>query len=103
MAVQTLDHIDIIDVQGRTVQGNLVVYPKTESHIIVPMAWTQDSRELIVLPSEIPLFVGGVTLDRQIWRYPINGGHGIEIKLNPPVVYDAYAVSPNGSWIVYFM
>src|SRR5688572_796501 len=53
VAVQTLDHIDIIDVQGRIIQGNLVVYPKDASHIVVPMAWPQDSSELMILPSEI--------------------------------------------------
>lgn len=100
VAVQTPDHIDIIDVQGRIIQGNLVVYSKAASHIVVPMAWTQDSRELIVLPSEIPLDAG-VPAVRTIWRYPLDGSPGIEIKLTPAPVYDYYAVSPDGNWIVY--
>ena len=100
VAVQTPDHIDIIDVQGRIIQGNLVVYTKAASHIVVPMAWTQDSRELIVLPSEIPLDVG-VPAVRTIWRYPLDGSPGIEVKLTPAPVYDYYAISRDGNWIVY--
>jgi hypothetical protein len=100
VAVQTLDHIDIIDVQGQIVQHNLVTYSKTEGHVMVPMYWTTDSRELIVLPSEIPLFAG-VPAVRTVWRYPLDGSSGIEIKINPSPVYDAYAVSPDGNWIAY--
>ena len=101
VAVQTLDHIDVIDVQGQMIHHNLVTYTKSEAHIVVPMSWTSDSKELIILPSEIPLFVGGVPIVRNIWRYPVNGGSGTEIKITPPVVYYAYAVSPDGNWIAY--
>jgi len=101
VAVQTLDHIDIIDVQGRILRGNLVKYSKAEEHVIVPMVWTSDSQELIVLPSDIPLFAG-VPVERNIWRYPVLAGSGAEIKLTPPVVYNVYAVSPDGNWIAYF-
>jgi len=100
VAVQTLDHIDVLDMQGRIVYRNLVTYPKTEAHVVVPMAWTPDSKELIVLPSEIPLFAG-VTVNRTVWRYSLDGTSGIEVKLNPNPTYDAYAISPDGNWIVY--
>jgi Tol biopolymer transport system component len=100
VAVQTLDHIDVIDTQGRVIHRNLVTHDKTEAHVIVPMAWTPDSKELIILPSEIPLFAG-IRVIRTIWRYPVDGGSGTEIKLTPPVEYDAYAVSPDGNWIAY--
>jgi hypothetical protein len=101
VAVQTLDHIDVIDVQGQMIHRNLVTYTKSEAHVVVPMSWTSDSQELIILPSEIPLFVGGVPIVRNIWRYPLDGSSGIEIKLTPSPVYNSYAVSPDGNWIVY--
>lgn len=101
IAVQTLDHIDVIDVEGQGIHHNLVTYKKIESHIIVPMSWTQDSKELIILPSEVPLFAAGATVTRTVWRYPINGDPSTQIKLNPPPVYDTYSVSPDGNWIAY--
>jgi WD40-like Beta Propeller Repeat len=100
IAVQTLDHIDVIDVQGQNIRRNLETYTKSEGHVLVPMYWTTDSRELIILPSGIPLFAG-VTVVRTVWRYPMSGGPGIEIKLDPSPVWDAYTVSPDGNWIAY--
>jgi len=100
IAVQTLDHIDIIDVQGQIIHRNLVTYDKTEAHVIIPMSWTIDAQELIILPSDIPL-MAGVPVARDIWRYRVNSGLGTQIKLTPPVTYDKYAVSPDGNWIAY--
>ncbi len=96
-----LDHIEVRDIQGRILLRNLVTYPADEAHIQVPMYWTKDSKELIVLPSDIALFTGGVPIVRTIWRYSLDGGSGEEIPLYPPPLYDEYAVSPDGNWIVY--
>jgi hypothetical protein len=88
-------------VDGQLVKGNLVTYDKTEAHIVIPMAWTQDSTELIILPSGIPLFAGGVTVERTIRRYPVDSSPSIETYLTPPPIFDFFAISPDGNWIVY--
>jgi Tol biopolymer transport system component len=101
IAIQTLDHIDVIDTQGQMVYQNLVTYDKTEAHVVIPMHWTLDSKELIILPSEIPESSGGDSFVRSIWRYAVNGGMRTEIKLTPEVVFNYYSISPDGNWIAY--
>jgi hypothetical protein len=101
IAVQTLDHIDVIDIQGQMVYQNLVTYEKTEAHVVIPMSWTLDSKELIILPSEIPESSGGDSIVRSIWRYAVNGGRRTKIKLMPEIVFNYYSISPDGNWIAY--
>lgn len=101
IAVQTLDHIDVIDTQGQVVYQNLMTYDKTEAHVVIPMNWTLDSKELIILPSEIPESIGGDSIVRSIWRYAVNGGMRTEIKLTPEVFFNYYSISPDGNWIAY--
>jgi len=100
IAVQTADHIDVIDVQGSIIHHNLVIYPADEAHFWIPMFWVQDSSELIVLPSDIPQGTG-YPVSRTIWRYSLDGSLGNEIHVNPAPVYNAYTISPDGKWIVY--
>ena len=101
VALQMPDHIEVINIQGQMVQRALVTYPADEAHSVIPMYWTKDSSELIILPSEIPLMAGGVPIVRTVWRYKMDGSAGIEIPLTPPPLYDEYAVSPDGNWIVF--
>ncbi len=101
VALQMPDHIEVVNLQGQVVQRDLVTYPADEAHSVIPMYWTKDSSELIILPSEIALMAGGVPIVRTVWRYKIDGSAGIEIPLTPPPLYDDYAVSPDGNWIVY--
>lgn len=101
VAIQGPDHIEVINLNGQAVQPNLVTYLADEAHSYIPMYWTRDSRELIILPSEIPLLAGGVPIVRAVWRYSVDDGRGTEIPLIPPPLYDEYAISPDGNWIVY--
>lgn len=101
IAIQALDHIDVIDTQGQMVYQNLVTYDKTEAHVVIPMYWALDSQELIILPSEIPESSGGDSIVRSIWRYAVNGGARTEIRLTPEVFFNYYSISPDGNWIAY--
>ena len=38
---------------------------------------------------------------RTVWRYPLDGRPGVEIKLDPPPSGTAFSVSPDGNWIAY--
>jgi Tol biopolymer transport system component len=100
IALQMPDHIQVINIQGQVVQQALVTYPADEAHSVIPMYWTKDSSELIILPSEIPL-MSAEPIVRTVWRYKMDGSAGIKIPLTPPPLYDEYAVSPDGNWIVY--
>jgi len=101
VALQMPDHIEVINIQGQVVQRALVTYPADEAHSVIPMYWTKDSSELIILPSEFALMAGGIPTVRTVWRYKMDGSAGIEIPLTPPPLYDDYAISPDGNWIVY--
>ncbi len=101
IAIQMPDHIDVIDLQGQIVHQNLVTYPADNAHAEVPMAWMPDSKELIVLPSDIDPLTGGIPVLRHVWRYSLNGSAGMEIRLDPPPWNDAFSISPDGKWIAY--
>lgn len=103
IAVQTVDHIDVIDMQGQSIYRNLVTHAPIDDYYGIwwaKMFWTSNSSELIVVPTDIPPGTGYAMLST-VWRYSLNSGAGIEIKLNPTPVYDAYAVSPDGNWLAY--
>jgi len=111
IAVQTSAHIDVIDLQGR-IHLNLVSYSYDDydcvfyGYICAPMSWTQDSSELIVVQpiplSEIP--TNRVNpLARTVWRYPLDGRPGVEIRLNITPGGEALSVSPDGNWIAYLL
>jgi dipeptidyl aminopeptidase/acylaminoacyl peptidase len=104
IAIQTPDHIEVITTQGQTVRRNLLTYPANDDYRGIPMSWTKDSRELIVVPpipvSEIPDNKILPVL-RTVWRYALDGRPGVEIRLNPPPVGEALSISPDGSWIAY--
>lgn len=110
IAVQTLEHIDVIDIHGQIIRHNLASYSYDNydcafyGYICAPMSWTQDSKELIVVQpiplSEMPTNKGHPLLCT-VWRYPVDGRSGIEIRLNPPPMGEAFSVSPDGNWIAY--
>jgi dipeptidyl aminopeptidase/acylaminoacyl peptidase len=106
VAVQAPDRIDVITIQGQIVYQTPFTYPEEGIYAVaIPMTWTQDSRELFVVPpipvSEIP-GNRGFPLLRTIWRYSLDENSGVEIRLDPPPVgYQGFRISPDGNWIVY--
>lgn len=105
IAVETLDHIEVINTQGQPIHRNLVTYPTVDDYYGLdwaPMFWTRDSRELIVVqPAAFDEFSGVNATARSVWRYSLNSGEGVETRLNPPPMNDALSVSPDGNWIAY--
>lgn len=101
IAVQTRDHIDVIDLQGQIVRHNLVTYPVYNPPAKVPMAWMPNSKELIVLPSQFDPSTAGIPVLRQVWRYSLDGSSGRKIPLDPSPIDDAFSISPDGNWIAY--
>lgn len=103
IAVQTVDHIDVVDAQGQIIRRNLVTNPPMDDYYGITwasMSWTPNSSELIVLSTSIPPGTG-VPVVREAWRYPLDGRPVVEIKLSPPPVGDAFSISPDGNWIAY--
>lgn len=103
IAVQTVDHIDVIDMQGQFIYRNLVTHAPIDDYYGIwwaKMFWTSDSSELIVVPTDIPPGTGSAMLS-MVWRYSMDSGAGIKIELNPAPVYGAYVVSPDGNWLAY--
>ena len=84
------DQIEVITTQGQIVYQTPFIYPEEDIYTTaIPMSWTQDSRELIVVPpiptSEIP-GNRGFPLLRTIWRYSLDENSGVETRLDPPPV-----------------
>jgi Tol biopolymer transport system component len=104
VAIQTANHIDVITITGQMMRRNLVTYPAQYDYLWIPMSWTQDSSELVVVPpiplSEIPDNKILPVL-RTVWRYSLDGHDGVEIRLNPPPVGESLSISPDGNWIAY--
>jgi hypothetical protein len=109
IAVQTSDHVDVIDFQGRIILRNLASHSTDYDcvfygYMCTPMYWTQDSSELILV-QPIPLSEYPTNrvnpLIRTVWRYPMNGKPGIEIRLTLAPMGEALSVSPDGNRIVY--
>ena len=104
VAIQTIDHIDVIDAQGRIVRRNLVTYSAgyDDRYRWAPMFWTQDSSELIIVQPAPFDEVGRLdVIPRSVWRYPLNGRPGTETRLYPSPLGDALSVSPDDNWIAY--
>jgi len=105
IAVQTIDHVDVIDVQGKLLLGNLVARPPIDEYYGISWAemfWTPDSNELIILPSRTDPAAAGIPVLRMVWRFPLSGGgQGVEIKLDPTPSYNEFSISPDGNWIIY--
>ncbi len=106
VAVQTPDHVDVIDLQGRFVLRNLFSHSPDDydctyyGYICAPMFWKQDSSELILV-QPIPGY-GSHPLVRTVWKYPLDGRPGKEIRLMPASpMGEALSVSPDGNWIAY--
>ena len=106
VAVQAPDKMEVITTQGQIVYQTPFTYPEEDIYTVaIPMSWTQDSRELIVVPpiptSEIP-GNRGFPLLRTIWRYSLDENSGVEIRLDPPPVgYQGFKISPDGNWMAY--
>jgi Tol biopolymer transport system component len=105
VAIQTADHIDVIDINGHVLRRNLITYHPDDDYGWTPMSWAQDTSKLFVMPpipvSEIPNNIGWPVL-RAIWQYSIDGkSPGAEIRLSPPPLGDSFSISPDGNWIAY--
>ena len=103
IAVQTIDHIDVIDTHGRLLHRNLVTHSPIDDYYGIWWAfvyWKQDSSELIVAATDIPPGVGLPVL-YTVRRYPLDGHPSVEVPLNPQPEGYALSISPDGNWIVY--
>jgi Tol biopolymer transport system component len=105
VAVQTPDHVDVIDLQGRVILRDLFNHSPDAydcvyyGYICAPMYWKQDSSELILVqPRDAE---GGGPLPRTLWQYPLDGRPGKEIPLMPGPMGDTLSVSPDGNWIAF--
>ncbi len=104
IGVQTLDHIEVIGLDGQLIHNDLATYPAAWLYNSQPdIYWAQDSSRLsVVLP--IPT---GSALDspgpqpRTVWQYFMNGGPVTQIQLSPPPIGNSFSISPDGDWIAY--
>lgn len=102
VAIQASGHIDVIDIDGRTIRPNFISYTPTYPYDLSPKVfWNADSTELIAtLPArEIFDMSGPETLS--VWRYSIDSSRGVQVAIDPPLLDSDYAVSPDGNWILY--
>jgi Tol biopolymer transport system component len=108
------DYLEVISLDGNSLH-RLTKYlpvstdPQTDptvpadAFITMPdLYWTQDSSKLsLVLPARKSNFGYGGPELRTVWQYSVNGGPGVEIRLDPAPVGDSFSISPDGNWIAY--
>lgn len=106
IAVQTQDHVDVIDVQGNYILHDLFSHSPDDydcvfyGYVCAPMYWQQDSSELILMQPIVSH--GGGPLARTVWRYSMDGSPGVETRLMPPPLGEEdMSISPDGNWIVF--
>jgi hypothetical protein len=104
VGIQAIDHINVIELNGRIVHRDLATYPPSWPYDRWPdIYWTQGSDKLNLL---LPLDTGNA-LDssgpepRTILQYSMDGKPAVEFHLNPPPIGESFSISPDGDWIIY--
>ena len=103
VAVQTAEHIDVIDLDGNFIRRKLITYPRAWAFLITPdIYWTQNSSKLSIAP---PSSTGALDYTgpepNKIWQYSIDDDQRVEINTNPPLMQDFFSISPDGNWVIY--
>jgi hypothetical protein len=104
VAIQTRDHVKVIEQDGTVFYPNLTTYPTSWLYLSdLDIYWTQDSNKLnVVLP-----IATGSALDnsgpepRTIWQFPMNNKSAIGTSFSPPPMSYYFSISPDGNWVVY--
>jgi Tol biopolymer transport system component len=98
----TPGHIDILSIDGKTLQRNIVTYTRSEPIPIPPdVHWAQDSNNLIiVLPFPTFYDTSGGAPNYTIWRYALGENKSTQVPLDP-MPKDLVEVSPDGNWVTY--
>lgn len=103
LAIDKVDSIDILGIDGRMIHRNLATYTLSEP---VPLAarvyWLSDSSALILALPINTYYDTAPPLTYAIWRYSLDTGTGVQLSLDPPPMgYAPVWVSPDGNWITY--
>jgi hypothetical protein len=104
MAVGTMEHIQILDMNGNILRKDFLKYMPSTSAVLFPsFFWLPDSSGLIVaLPDTFYESTAYFNFPAStIWRYEIDDDLAVEIPLDPPPMDDTFDVSPDGNWIAY--
>lgn len=102
IAVQRRAHIDLVDIEGKTLWQNMLIYVPTQPYELKPvMVWADDASALVVtLPIEAEYNRDGPEF-RAVWRIPMDGSAKTRSSFDPPVLASDYTISPDGNWILY--
>lgn len=110
IAIAFSGHISLFNIDGQSVQNNIVSYGRTTPIELFPrMFWLPDSSSLIVaMPAENHYGRGYETMPSYtVWRYLINSKVAAQIDLDPPPMWvhmecsDIINLSPDGNWAIY--
>jgi hypothetical protein len=103
IAVDAIGGIDVIDMGGKIVRRNLLMYTPSDPAFLPPgISWMPDSTGLIVLLPVPTYYEGNEPPDYTVWRYALDGSPGIQVSLDPlPGDHNMARVSLDGNWIIY--
>lgn len=110
IALASVGHVDIFDVDGQLVRGGAFIYTPSTSETLYPtIFWLPDSSGLIAaLPTNL-FHISAYNKDvaaYALWRYMIADSHVDSIPLDPSPMNlqgeaDRFLVSPDGLWLLY--
>jgi Tol biopolymer transport system component len=110
IAVASVGHVDILDVDGQLVRGGIFLYtPSTVETLYAKIFWLPDSSGLIAALPTNTYHIAAYNKDVSsyaIWRYTLADSAAEAIPVDPSPMNllgeaDKFLVSPDGNWLLY--
>lgn len=110
IAVASVGHVDILDVDGQLVRGGIFLYtPSTAETLYAKIFWLPDSSGLIAALPTNTYHISAYNKDVSsyaIWRYTLADSAAEAIPVDPSPMNllgeaDKFLVSPDGRWLLY--
>jgi hypothetical protein len=103
IAIQTSGHINVHGINGGLIRRNLINYvPSTPLEIYPDIYWTPDSKWLVALIPNETDYQLQVRPTFTVWRYFVNSGTAVKIKMEAPTLSNHYRISPDRNWILFW-
>ncbi|MBI5953896.1 MAG: PD40 domain-containing protein [Chloroflexi bacterium] len=101
-------HMDIYDMSGKVIRGNILPYtPSTPLEIFPIQYWLPDSSGLILTMPNVIKYALATSVSFTVWRYTLTNNVLVQILFDPPPTrgpggcFDIVRASPDGKWIFY--
>ncbi|CAG0970471.1 hypothetical protein ANAEL_01149 [Anaerolineales bacterium] len=100
-------HMDIYDMSGKVIRGNILPYTPSTPEIFPIQYWLPDSSGLILTMPNVIKYALATSVSFTVWRYTLVNNISVQLPFDPPPksggegCFNIVRVSPNGKWIFY--